>query len=235
MFRTDNLMKTGERELDYLCRLDVTELPSSKPSKAASKLMVDFILRNKLSLNGQKGNKYVAFREHDQDVSFIGGFGSRHQIAHIIIDQDFNVKKHAEDLRIYLATLYDMLDFDVNLNEECVIFSLKDGYTKLEDVEYVEFVYNAYLATDKGYYPESKIIVRHYLDGVEHTPALSMIDREDIDMDLVITLNTSLTNFNEILPFFIEIHKESFGRKLGVDVSNFNDDTNLLIQMMLVT
>lgn len=234
MFRTDNLMVAGERELDYLCRVDVTELPSAKPSKAVSKLLVDFILRNKLDLNGQKGPKYVAFREHDQDVPFIGGFGSRHQISHIIIDQDFNVKKHAEDLLKYLVTLYDTLDFGVSLDESCVIFSLKEGYTKLEDVEYVEFVYNANISTDKGFYPESEISVRHYMNGSSHEPIFSMVDREDIDMDLVITLTTSLTNFNEILPVFVEWHKESFGRKLGVDVSNFTPDTNLLIQMMLM-
>lgn len=230
MYRTHNLMVPKERELDYLCRLEVTALPTEKPSKDVSKLLVDFILRNKLDLNGQTGKNYVTFREHGADQSFIGGFGSRHQIARIIIDKEFNIKEHNLSQMSKIINLYSKIDFELTIYEECVTYSLKKDYTKLEDVEYVEFVYNVSLATDKGYYPESKMLIRHYFEGSE--PSLESIDREDLDMDLVITITTSLTHFNEIIPVFIKQHKDAFCSKLGFDVETFNDDTVTLIQMM---
>lgn len=230
MFRLPNLMKEKEREIDYLSRLSVHPRCTLKTTKEVQRILVDFIQRNKLDLNGQTGRRYVTFREHGFEESFIGGFGSRHQIAHLIIDKEFNIKDHAATNFINIVKLYEKIDMDAILTEECVTFSLKEGYTKLEDVEYVEFVYNACISTNKGFYPESKILVRHYLDGAE--PSFSMVDREDLDMDLVITLTTSLTRFNDILPPFIENHKEAFCAKLGIDSTDFSDDTNMLIQMM---
>lgn len=230
MYRTPNLMIAKERELDYLCRLDITDLPTEKPSNVVSKLLVDFILRNKLDLNGQTGKNYVTFREHGADQSFIGGFGSRHQIARLLIHKDFNIKEHNLSQMSQIINLYSKIDFELTIYEECVTYSLKEDYTRLEDVEYVEFVYNLSLATDKGYYPESKLIIRHYFEEAE--PSFSMEDREDLDMDLVIIITTSLTHFNEFVPVFIKHHKHSFCSKLGFDVDDFTDDTVTLIQMM---
>jgi hypothetical protein len=223
-------MKEKEREIDYLSRLSVHPRCTLKTTTEVQRILVDFIMRNNLDLNGQTGKRYVTFREHGFEESFIGGFGSRHQIAHLIIDQAFNIKDHAATTFINIVKLYEKIDIEALLTEECVTFSLKEGYTKLEDVEYVEFVYNACISNDKWHYPESKILVRHYLDGAE--PSFSMVDREDIDMDLIITLTTSLTRFNDILPPFIEIHKEAFCEKLGIDSTDFSDDTNMLIQMV---
>lgn len=230
MFRLPNLMKEKEREIDYLSRLSVNPRCTEKTATEVQRILVDFIMRNKFDLNGQTGKRYVTFREHGFEESFIGGFGSRHQISHLIIDKEFNIKDHAATTFINIVKLYEKIDIEVLLTEECVTFSLKEGFTKLEDVEYVEFVYNACISNDKWYYPESKILVRHYLDGAE--PSFSMVDREDIDMDLLITLTTSLTRFNDILPPFIENHKEAFCAKLGIDSTDFNDDTNILIQML---
>lgn len=230
MFRLPNLMKEKEREIDYLSRISVHPRCTLKSVTEIQSILVAFIMRNNLELNGQTGKRYVTFREHGFDESFIGGFGSRHQIAHIIIDKTFNIKEQSETNFVNIIKLYDKIDVDVQLTQECVTFSLKEGYTKLEDVEYVEFVYNACIATDKGFYPESKILVRHYLDGAE--PSFSMVDREDIDMDLVITLTTSLIRFNDIIPPFIESHKEAFCAKHGIDSTDFSVDTNMLIQMM---
>lgn len=230
MFRLPNLMKEKEREIDYLSRLSVHPRCTLKNTTEVQRILVDFIMRNKLDLNGQTGKRYVTFREHGFEESFIGGFGSRHQIAHLIIDKEFNIKDHAATTFINIVKLYEKIDIEALLTEECVTFSLKDGYTKLEDVEYVEFVYNACITSKKWYYPESKILVRHYIDGAE--PSFSMVDYEDIDMDLIITLTTSLTRFNDILPPFIERHKEAFCAKLGIDSTDFSDDTNTLIQMI---
>lgn len=232
MFRLPNLMKEKEREIDYLSRLSVNPRCTLKSVTEIQHILVDFIMRNNLELNGQTGKRYVTFREHGFNESFIGGFGSLHQISHIIIDKTFNIKEQFDTNFVNIIKLYDKIDVDVQLTQECVTFSLKKDYTKLEDVEYVEFVYNACIYINKGFYPESKILVRHYLNGTE--PSFSMIDREDIDMDLIITLTTSLTRFNDILPPFIENHKELFCAKFGIDSTDFSDDTNMLIQMMNV-
>jgi hypothetical protein len=230
MFRTNNLMVEKEREIDYLCRLEKTFLPTERSSKEVVQLLVDFILRHKLNLNGQTGRKYTNFREPNADFPFIGGFGSRHQIARIIVDNDFDIKKHAEAIKEHIVKLYARLDFTIQLQEECVTFSLKENYTTLEDVEYIEIIYNAYLETDTCSYPQSMVLVRHYLH--EDKYEFSMVDREDIDMDIIITLTTSMNSFNDILPVFIENNKHIFCKKLGIDIEGFNADTITLIQML---
>lgn len=233
MFRTANLMMEKEQELDYLCRLDITDLPTDKPSTEVSKLLVDFILRHDLDLNGQKGSNYVTFREFGAEQSLIGGFGSRQQISEILINENFKVKEHTLLHKNKLIELYSKIDFCLAIKEECVTYSLKKDYEKLEDVEYVDFVYNLDLTTDKDcFYPESKVIVRHYFDEV--APSFSIVDREDLDIDLVITLTTSITNFNAVLPAFINYHKESFCSKLGIDIEGFDNDTNTLVEMMII-
>ena len=93
----------------------------------------------------------MTFREHGFDESFIGGFGYLHQIAHIIIDKTFNIKEQFETNFVNIIKLYDKIDVDVQLTQECVTFSLKEDYTKLEDVEYVEFVYNACILSTKDF------------------------------------------------------------------------------------
>lgn len=231
MLRYDHFMTEGEREIDYLCRLERTQLPTQKTSKEVTKLMVDFVLRNKMSLNGQKGNKYSAFREHGSDVPFIGGFGSRHQIARLLLGSDFNISAHAQSHINGIIDLYDKINFETQLlGEVCVIFSLKKDYKTLEDVEYIEFVYNFSLATDKNYYYNTAFLVRNYLTG--NIFECSMESQEDMDYELIVSLTTSLNNFNDIFPAFINRHKRQFCQKLGLDVNEYNEDTNTLIQMI---
>jgi len=231
MLRYDHFMTEGERELDYFCRLENTNLPTQKTSKEVTKLMVDFILRNNISMNGQKGNKYAAFREHGADVPFIGGFGARHQIARLLLGQDFNISAHAQSHIDGIIALYDKINFETQfLGEVCVIFSLKEDYQTLEDVEYIEFVYNFSLATDKNYYYNAAFLVRNYLNGSGFE--CSMESQEDMDYEMVVLLTTSLTQFHDILPTFIDRHKQQFCQKLGLDVNEYNQDTNMLIQMI---
>lgn len=125
MFRLPNLMKEKEREIDYLSRLSVNPRCTLKSVTEIQHILVDFIMRNNLELNGQTGKRYVTFREHGFNESFIGGFGSLHQISHIIIDKTFNIKEQFDTNFVNIIKLYDKIDVDVQLTQECVTFSLK--------------------------------------------------------------------------------------------------------------
>ena len=55
MFRLPNLMKEKEREIDYLSRLSVNPRCTLKSVTEIQHILVDFIMRNNLDLNGQTG------------------------------------------------------------------------------------------------------------------------------------------------------------------------------------
>ena len=55
MFRLPNLMKEKEREIDYLSRLSVNPRCPLKSVTEIQHILVDFIMRNNLDLNGQTG------------------------------------------------------------------------------------------------------------------------------------------------------------------------------------
>ncbi len=232
-------MVAKETQLDYLCRLAVDSKSTNKSLDEVRQSFVNFILKYDLDLGGQSGIRYVNFREYGFEKPIVGGFGSRTLLGKILINNNFDINSYSNKIKNKILSLYDKIDFEVQISDENLTFSLNNNYQDLEDIEYLEFVYNLSIMTyarydkESAYYPECQLIIRQYLADI--VPNFNVINGSDLPSysgDLIITGISKLNNLEDIELSFMIYHKNIFCKKHDLDSSLPDSDLYTLISIL---
>lgn len=224
MSRPVEFMQTNERDIQYLDRIQDVDGISKKD---LIQKLVNFVLEHDIEIEPHQSSSYLVFSHFPTGNFLYGGLGSIRNFTKSIFGNSFNYYDFSMKITSHLQNLYSKIDRSVGIKAGRINISLKENFNSLSDVVFIEFEYRATIhINDYEFYPID-FYIQYFID--EQKISFEQVKSDDFFDN--IRIKTDFSN-NDFTKPFIDYYKNDFCKKLNLNVDDFNDDMNTLIQMM---
>lgn len=224
MSRPVEFMQTNERDIEYLDRIQDVDGISKE---VLIKKLVNFVIEHDIEINSHQSNSYLMFSHFPTGNFLYGGLGSIRGFTRSIFGNSFNYFDISTKNISQLQDLYSKIDKIAGIRAGRINIALKENFNSISDVVFIEFEYRGTIhLNDYEFYPIDFYIQYSF---EEQKTSFERIKSDDFFDNIRIKTNFSNDDFTKP---FIDYHKEDFCKKLDLNVNDFNDDMNTLIQMM---